>query len=361
MGRVTQVTRLFLLAGVLACIVFLMCSCSRVSDEGGAILPRDFDGTLLPFESDGKWGYVDTEGQVVIEPVYSYAGYFSEGMAVISDGELYGYINKRNQVVIPPRYSGASEFENGYAAVSTGDWQYGTALWGFIDKNGREVVRPQFLYAESFTREGRALVWVQHGDEIVKGFVDTGGRVFIPDDFEICSGFSDGLALVRKDELYGYIDAGYSMVIPPQFQYAGSFGDGVAYAEKDGGKYMIDKSGKIISHVAYAFSTFSDGLAVFSDGNLYGYIDKEGNIAIEARFAWAKDFCNGLAAVQERMEDGGKWGFINTSGETVIEAVYDEVEDFRHGYARAYVYSGAKYYILDKTGKIVYSGKYRIE
>jgi len=358
MGKNTLYVRLFCLVLITA---LLMCSCSTIQETGDNVLPENYEGILLPFESDGKWGYISPEGNVVIEPVYAYAGYFSEGMAIISDGRLYGYINERNQTVVPPKYSGGGEFRNGYAPVSTGDFDSDNMQWGFIDKSGREIIRPRFLYAENFSPEGRALVWIKQEDEVVRGFVNTKGEVFIPDDFEICSGFSDGLALIRQNGLYGYIDAGYSVVIPPRFQSAGDFGEGRAYAETDGEKYIIDKSGNIISKVEYPFGTFSDGFAVFSSDGLYGYVGVDGNVAIKPRFAWARDFSNGLAAVQVMDGNSSKWGFIDTSGRMVIDAVYDEVEDFIHDYVRAYKYDDVQYYILDKNGRVIHSGKYRIE
>jgi len=341
-------------------IILCLCSCSSPG-TGNAALLEDTDEVLLPFEADGKWGYINSRGAIVIEPAYAYAGYFSEGLAIFSDGERYGYIDKRNQVVIQPTYDGADTFTNGYAAVCTGDWESGTALWGFIDTTGTEIVKPQFLYAESFTPEGRALIWLSRGEEVVNGFVNTKGEVFVPEDYEVCSRFSDGLALIRRNGLYGYINADYAIVIPPQYDDAGDFGEGLAYAEKDGEKFMIDKTGKPVASVEYAFGTFSDGLASFRKDDLYGYIDRNGKIAIKPRFAWAKDFRNGLAAVQARMEEGGKWGFVNTAGKMVIGAIYDEVEDFRQDYIRVYKYDNSTYYILDRNGKIIHSGHYRVQ
>lgn len=339
----------------------LLCSCSGKQGAGDAPLTSTYEGSLLPFESEDKWGYINPQGEVVIEPAYAYAGHFSNGLAIISDGDLYGYINEMNQVVIQPKYSGADEFMNGYAAVCTGNWQDGTALWGFINTRGVEIVKPQFLYVEGFSPEGRALVWTLKDDEPVNGFVDTKGVVFVPDQYEICSSFSDGLALIRQNGLLGYINTDYEIVIPPIYEFAGDFGEGVAYAEYDGNRYMIDKDGNVIETVKYAFAPFSHGLARFMEDDLYGYINKKGEVVIEPRFTWAKKFCNGLAAVQVRMEAGGKWGFINTQGELVIDAVYNEVEDFTKDYIRAYKYDNFKYYILDKTGRIIYSGQYSIE
>lgn len=341
-------------------MLLCLCSCSGPG-TGNAALSENTDEVLLPFEADGKWGYINTRGKIVIEPAYAYAGYFSEGLAIFSDGERYGYIDKNNQVVIQPRYDGADAFANGYAAICIGDWESGTILWGFIDATGHEIVKPQFLYAESFTSEGRALIWLTRGEEVVKGFVNTRGEVFVPEDYEVCSRFSDGLALIRRNDLYGYINADYAIAIPPQYDDAGDFGDGLAYAEKDGEKFIIDKIGKPVAAVDQAIGTFSDGLAPFRKDELFGYVDRNGEIAIEPRFAWAKNFRNGLAAVQTRIEEGGKWGFVNTEGKMVIDAVYDEVEDFGQDYTRAYKYDHAIYYILDKNGRVIHSGRYRVQ
>ncbi len=43
---------------------------------------------------------------------------------------------------------------------------------------------------------------------------------------------------------------------------------------------------------------FIDGLAKVRKGDKFGYVDKTGRFVIEARFADAEDFSEGLAAVR---------------------------------------------------------------
>ncbi len=75
------------------------------------------DGLLRINTRIGKksgWGYLDREGNIVIEPIYDYAGDFSEGYACVmkysSDLTLLKVylINKNNEIVIelPSRYEG---------------------------------------------------------------------------------------------------------------------------------------------------------------------------------------------------------------------------------------------------------------
>lgn len=54
---------------------------------------------------------------------------------------------------------------------------------------------------------------------------------------------------------------------------------------------------------------------------LYGYLDLNGNIAIEARFTFAGDFSGGAAHVAEN----GKHGLIDASGEWLVPAEYDYI------------------------------------
>lgn len=101
---------------------------------------------LTPFysEADGKYGYKDASGKVVVAPRYDLAYQFKEGMAAFSQGGKYGYLNEEGTEVIGPKYDFTWHFIGGYATIRKGD------LFGFIDKNGREVVPPRFEDANNF-------------------------------------------------------------------------------------------------------------------------------------------------------------------------------------------------------------------
>ena len=56
---------------------------------------------LIGDDETGKWGFIDKQGKMVINPQFDYAGDFSEGLAkvLIEDGTKYnrkwGYISRR--------------------------------------------------------------------------------------------------------------------------------------------------------------------------------------------------------------------------------------------------------------------------
>ena len=60
--------------------------------------------------------------------------------------------------------------------------------------------------------------------------------------------FSEGLAAVKKDDLWGYIDASGKMVIPPRYHWAQEFEDGRAEVTlPDGDEVIIDRTGNVVA------------------------------------------------------------------------------------------------------------------
>jgi WG containing repeat len=69
------------------------------------------------------WMYVSRTGRVVVSgvPVMdNWADSFHEGLVRIVRNGRYGFANRRGQIVIPPVYDGAMNFEKGRAAVCKG-------------------------------------------------------------------------------------------------------------------------------------------------------------------------------------------------------------------------------------------------
>ncbi|MBR0368994.1 MAG: WG repeat-containing protein [Clostridia bacterium] len=63
------------------------------------------DGRMPFMLSDGQYGYVDGQGRQVIPPQWRWAGPFSDGVAIVSDGRDMGLIDAQGEVVVSPRYA----------------------------------------------------------------------------------------------------------------------------------------------------------------------------------------------------------------------------------------------------------------
>jgi restriction endonuclease Mrr len=125
-------------------------SSGRKPDRGGRTIreekPRD---SLIKFMRDGKYGFKDYKGNVVIQPVYSDAFNFKEGLCCAELNGLYGYIDKDNNTVIPFKYELAMSFSEGFACVTVNEKS------GYIDKQGNVVIDLIYDAATPFS-EGSA-------------------------------------------------------------------------------------------------------------------------------------------------------------------------------------------------------------
>ncbi len=74
----------------------------------------------------------------------------------------------------------------------------------------------------------------------------------------------------------------------------------------------------------YTYGSFHSGLAVIEDeNNLYGAINRNGEIAIEPIYLEMSDFNNGVSIV--KYQNG--YGVINSKGVYILPPIYDEISD----------------------------------
>jgi len=72
------------------------------------------DMSLIPFRQGDKWGYATADRNIVIQPKFKEANWFSEGFASVKIGNKFGYINKAGKLVIPAKFTVAKPFRKGY-------------------------------------------------------------------------------------------------------------------------------------------------------------------------------------------------------------------------------------------------------
>lgn len=192
---------------------------------------RKFKNGLIPvFDREAKrYGYINKKGDYEIDPIFTSAKPFSEGLACVSDEYYrYGYIDKKGKYVIEPRFLDAYSFSEGFAAVKNNEDK-----WGYINREGIFIIQPKFdgfLYESDFIRS-----------------------------------FSDGYAAFAEKGKCGYIDNLGNQVIPPTWDRAEDFVNGLA-------------------EVYQRVSVWNEDLGPKDDPEAYemqdvfiGYIDKSGN------------------------------------------------------------------------------------
>lgn len=310
---------------------------------------RDF---RFPIPANFDFAYIDKSGKIVISGPFSYASDFAGGIALVdvkslaltngewtvptavsarniqaigTDGVLldkyhqapvhtfiddfilvplprandanYALVDKNWQEVSRIKAGQLGVYSNGMIASHDDK----TQTWGYIDKDGKQVIAPQFSEAKRFSEE---LAGVQKNTQQI-AFVDKSGRTVIEPAFDNTHEFKAGLCAVCKNKKWGFIDKSGATIIPFDYDWVDDFyetasGSGqIAAVEKNDKVGFIDTQNSVVLPFEYADArSFSEDLApATKDGKLWGFIDITGKFVIEPKFMRANKFNSGRALV----------------------------------------------------------------
>ena len=383
----------------------------------------EFSEGFAKVRKDRKYGFVNSSGELVIPCEYDVtmppenltgvardwwnseennAG-FSEGLAIVSKNGKYGYINTNGEVVIPFVLDAASSFHcsrarvkykgrnvvtdksgdvhficNGYdvsdycnglafksvltRTIDYDGWKQTEYSYALIDTEGNEII-PMGLYQDPigmpasvsglFDR-GPGPMWlmVSGGKDVKYGCIDSLGTVIVPFEYDDYYCFQDGFVIVKKGNKYGVLNETGDTVIPCKY-------DDIPAPED---------AHRCFSNVAL----FKDDAIRVVVNEKYGYVDKNGKEIISPKYLDAQAFSEGLAAVldgKNKNERGLLWSYVDLEGKSVIKGNYYDVCPFNDGLA--IVQAGVKdtetfegfeieidkVQVIDMTGKAIFTAE----
>lgn len=243
---------------------------------------QPFREDLLPLKIGGSYGFVDRRGRIAIQPRYDMVGGFHEGLDTVRLlNKKWGCIDHSGRVVVPARFEAPVIFSEGVAMVFDGE------ACRFINRNGIPAFDGKFRFAGSFSGGLAWAVDFQRDAPRRYGYIDQRGNYAISPKYEVADDFNDGLAAVTftrqrrqtvADKVMGYIDA-----------VIGSGRLGVqreATTEKVTG--YIDRKGDLVIHIedARKLYDFNKGLALVRTDEWMGYIDRTGKCVWKTDEPW---------------------------------------------------------------------------
>jgi hypothetical protein len=306
--------------------------------------PAPWPSPQLP----SKFGFIDRTGQRVIQPEFEDADSFSEGLAFVKQGKRVGYIDRKGKFVLRSKYDAAFPFSDGLTPVSLPQRRQ-----GFVDKTGAVLVRllPE-VYAGPFWK-GLAIA---RNQRYKFGLIDKAGNFVISPQFNSPQGdmdvynkptFPDGLELMNLN----------GTLADKETNWAGSITDGTWVYINRNGKFVIQKQ-------ALFARQFSEGLAAIDAGkwnsetmrsiDQWGFIDRTGQFVIPPKFADVGSFSEGLAAARLPSSDSVSqtlYGYINRQGEFIIPPQFVRTTAFSEGLAAVDI--GGKSGYINKSGKFI--------
>lgn len=344
---------------------------------------------LIPYRVGDLWGYSDTSGKLILEPIYEQTDFFNHGIAFVKKSNFYYTINPKFEIISGPYYT-YGYFKNGLCPVKALNKQY-----IYIDTFGKQAINSSFYKAENFS-EGLAIV--SNGKNY--GIINIIGQwIREPDIDSIDVGYQSGFILGSVMGKSFYINhKGKVMNLPDSLWPAGPFSEGLApvyVARKVNGVIetalkFIDSSGKIVLNKFFSgqfdYSDYIQFHAGFKDGKAivkvfnqitfeYHFVNKLGIlsepyssafqvgdslfVASIGHYMPSVNIINKKDLVLGRFEKqptqvglfndelipalgkDGFWGYYNKNGALIIPHQFSDAYNFKNGFA-----------IINKFGKM---------
>ena len=211
----------------------------------------------------------------------------AQNLTPVKMEDKWGFADDAGKVIIDAQYLEVEKFADEITGV-----KIALAKWILIDKTGKQVTDQTYSRIYGF-QNGLAIVnpIVQNDFSDHYAFIDNTGKQ-VSETYQYVGSFSEGMAMVRKNNKFGYIDTTMKLVIPANYDNADDFSEGVAAVNMGG------------TGATYPWTI---------DGGKWGYISKTGDLVIPFQYDWCSKFKDGEATAELKK----KRFKINMAGEKI--------------------------------------------
>lgn len=261
---------------------------------------------------DEKWGVMDQDGNIVIDPAY-------EEMIIIPDPKTDIFL-------------------------CTYDVDYETETYQTKALNAKnEEVFTQYQTIQALSNKDNNHVWYESnvlkvGQEGKYGTVDLAGKELLPIQYEEITpllGIENAL-LIQKDGVYGVARDDGKIVIEPQYAQISALGENsiAGYIVQDrNGKYgIVGYSANEILPCQYdgIVPVYGNDLYVVKKGEKQILVNKQGTEVLTTGF----DEITQILKSQENgviFKQNNKYGVMKTTGEVTVQPQYDNLQEAKTG------------------------------
>jgi len=284
---------------------------------------------------DGRYGFIDTTGEMVIEPQFEGVEYgFRYGRCVITLNDLQGLIDLDGKVIVEPKYSSIAFPCRDYIMVMEGEDRYGV-----IDQDGNVVLDMQNRVVGNVDENGYIIFLIEkHDDECVKfeKITDTSGQVEYSVRYQDVIFLSNYYAPpyisadTNDDISVGVFDLTTGQFVTEDI-YTNLWFEGEAseytFARKETRVGVLDSaSGKPILEIKYQWVKYSP------DGQFSAFTDEQSCIVFDysGKFVFETEKGNLLIEYLDQFncwlysnDRDHQYGLINTQGEIVFSSEFE--------------------------------------
>ncbi len=239
---------------------------------------------VKPFDKPDQ--FIDRSGHALAAEDWAASDDFSGGMARVMVGNSFGYVDSSGKLMIQPLFTRGWNFSNDLSVI-----EYQDKL-GIIDRKGNHILQPVYDQIKKAaneniflcSRENNAIAFDKSGKELLK----IPGAKMVDSDGEILS-ISEGnkMYLIKLSEPEKKSRLYTNIIFLEENLWAG---------KTDSGYVLLNSAGIPLTENAYnQLNRFSDGFAAYSKGDYWGYINTKGEEVSAAVFGLAWDYRQGFA------------------------------------------------------------------
>lgn len=231
-------------------------------------------GTCNWLKEPSNWGFFKfSTGEIIVPPIYDYAGSFYFDRAQVEKDGKFGLIDPYGSLILNIEWDSIKNL------LRYKDQMY------VVEKNGK------FGLSDKYGNLVLTVDWEE---------IDHAGDC----------GHENTLYVVKRNGKYGYADKDGKLVVPPNDDKVEYFYEGFAVAEKDGKWGYINPQGQYVIDPIFAEAGHFCRSSFLVDGreSLFGTI----------------------AVAPVNFE--GMWGLINTKGEYIIQPQFEEIGEVGFDY-----------------------------
>lgn len=349
---------------------------------------HSFYSMYLPDESNGKYGFIDNTGKLIIPMEYDYASDFFAGYSVVFKDGKCGLIDINGDIVVPIENDDiilanlSNKDNNGLIGVVN------NSKMGFFDINERKIVVPLIFDETNGVRFSEDRAVVNKGGK--KVYVDLSGKQISSEEWDNAHSFNNGISVVSKDETYYIVDKNFNVVdtIGDVSLLIMAHDYSVILAKNTSNDWSIISAGNKVVNMHYSLIDYCGKpflIASINKGkagkNRNGLIDLNGNIVMPMKYDKLYSYADGfvlkrrnkwtylecadnnlspLFSIKCQEIDGfvdglsrilkkGKFGYINKQGEIVIPCKYEYSRNFQEG--KAVVMNNNRWGFIDIKGE----------
>ena len=335
-------------------LIWILFTINLFSENRYVDIKKYSEGVIAVKSNNGKYGYVDKTGKVVIPFKYDDAGEFHNGIALVYIKDGYTLIDKTGKIILGKRYASIERSSCGLRKVHDIE----TGKYGYINNNGEVTLSLIYDNATEFYN-GTAIVMINNESFLINTIGNMKSKIY-----DYIYYYPSSYLVMEKNSKYGYINLDGEEKVPCIYDNASEEKNGVAVVVKDKNEYLIDMNGKVMFKFKSEYLFIEHGIyenivLIWSDKNKKsGLIGYNGEIIMSPKYYIIGEFENNYAVVGN---ENREYGLIDKTGKEIIPLKYLDLISFGEDgfmYAEENEFGEKKYGLMDKNFKKITKAKY---